>query len=232
MLPYNYTLAFENNQKGIPLMRPLFFEEPNNKTLLNVCETYLWGNNFLVTPITKAGLKSTSIYFPKNNNWFDFYSNKKQLAGTTVDIPVTDDHIPVYVRGGAFIPMIQTIQNTSKYTLANFDLHYYFDAKTIQSSGTIYNDNGTTPNAFEKEEFEILNFNGLINGKSVVIKLNSEFGKNFPSSDKNVNLIVHNIKAKIILINGKIVKFKTNKNTLEIPISWKKGTEKEIKIQF
>ena len=232
MLPYNYTLAFENNQKGTPLMRPLFFEEPENKTLLNVCKTYLWGNDFLVTPITKAGLKSTPIYFPKNNNWFDFYSNKKQLAGTTANIAVTEDHIPVFVRGGAFIPIIQTIQNTSKYTLANFYLHYYFDAKTIQSSGTIYNDNGTTPSAFEKGEFEILTFNGHVYGKLVAIKLNSEIGKNFQSSDKNVNFIVHNTKAKTIWVNGKIVKFKTNKNVIEIPVSWKKGTEVSIKIQL
>lgn len=129
LLPYNYTLAFENNQKGTPLMRPLFFEEPNNPKLSTVCETYLWGNDFLVTPITKPGITATSVYFPKNNNWFDFYTGEKQLAGTTATIAVVEDHIPVYVRGGAFIPMIKTIQNTSKYSLENFDLHYYFDAK-------------------------------------------------------------------------------------------------------
>ncbi|MBP6586521.1 MAG: DUF5110 domain-containing protein [Flavobacterium sp.] len=232
LMPYNYTLAFENNQKGTPLMRPLFFEEPNNAKLSTVCETYLWGNDFLVTPITKPGVTTTSIYFPKNNNWFDFYSDKKQLAGTTSTIAVVEDHIPVFVRGGAFIPMIKTIQNTSKYSLADFDLHYYFDTKTTQNSGKLYNDDGTTANAFEKGAFEILNFNGNANGKTVVVKLNSEIGKNFQSFDKNVALIVHNIKAKSVTVNGKTIAFKTVKNNIEIPVSWKKGTEAEIKIQL
>jgi alpha-glucosidase (family GH31 glycosyl hydrolase) len=232
LLPYNYTLAFENNQKGTPLMRPLFFEEPNNTKLLTVCETYLWGNDFLVTPITKPGVTSTSIYFPKNNNWFDFYSDKKQLAGTTSTIAVVEDHIPVFVRGGAFIPMIKTIQNTSKYSLADFDLHYYFDAKTTQSFGKLYNDDGTTANAFEKGAYEILNFNGNVNSKVVVIKLSSEIGKNFQSIDKNVALIVHNIKAKSVIVNGRTIAFKTVKNNIEIPVSWKKGTGVEIKIQL
>ena len=230
LMPYNYTLAFENNQKGTPLMRPLFFEEPENSKLWTVCETYLWGNEFLVTPITKPGVTSTSVYFPKDNNWFDFYTDEEILAGTTANVDVVEDHIPVFVRGGAFIPMIKTIQNTSKYSLAEFDLHYYFDAKTSQSSGKLYNDDGTTPNDFEKGAFEILNFNGNTNSKIAVIKLNSEIGKNFPSSDKNVSLMIHNIKAKSVNVNGKTIAFKTFKNNIEIPISWKKGTPVEIKI--
>lgn len=128
--------------------------------------------------------------------------------------------------------MIKTIQNTSKYSLTDFDLHYYFDAKTTQSSRKLYNDDGATANAFEKGSFEILNFNGNGNDKVVVIKLSSEIGKNFQSSDKNVTLIVHNIKAKSVSLNGKPIDFKTIKNNIEIPVSWKKGTEVEIKIQM
>jgi oligosaccharide 4-alpha-D-glucosyltransferase len=236
MLPYNYTLAFENNQKGTPLMRPLFFEEPSNTKLSSVCETYLWGNDFLVTPITKADVKTTSVYFPKNNNWFDFHTDATYLAGTTQDILVEEDHIPVFVRGGSFIPMIKTIQNTSKYSLVDFDLHYYFDEKTIQSIGKLYNDNGTTPNAFEKGEYEILNFNGNYNVdknlKTILLIFNTETGKLYQSSDKNVNLILHNCKAKAIAIDGKTVTFKNNKTSIEIPVSWIKGTSKEIKIQL
>ncbi len=232
MLPYNYTLAFENNQKGIPLMRPLFFEEPTNSKLFTVCESYLWGNDFLVTPITKSNIKTKSIYFPKNNNWFDFYSDKKYLAGTTTSVKISEDYIPTFVRGGSFIPMIKTIQNTSNYSLTNFDLHYYFDEKTTKSSGKLYNDDGITPNAFEKGEFEILNFGSKVINKTITIKLNIETGKSFVSSDKNVNLILHNLKPKTILIDGKRIPFKINKTMIEIPFIWLKSSLKEIKIMF
>jgi oligosaccharide 4-alpha-D-glucosyltransferase len=232
MLPYNYTLAFENNQKGTPLMRPLFFEEPANVKLLNSSETYLWGNDFLVTPITKAGTKTTVVYFPKNNNWFDFYSDKKYIAGTTGNVMVVEDHLPIFVRGGAFIPMIKTISNTSKYSLANFDLHFYYDAKTTKSSGQLYNDDGTTPNNFEKGAYEILNFNSTSNAKTITIQLNAEIGKSFAATDKNVALIIHNLKAKKVTVNGKMTAFKTSKTTLEIPVTWQKGTQPAIQIQL
>lgn len=232
LLPYNYTLSFENNQKGTPLMRPLFFEEPTNLELQKVSETYLWGNDFLVNPITKSAVTSTSIYFPKSNNWFDFYSDKKHQAGTTENIAVTEDYIPVFVRGGAFIPMIKTIQNTTKYSLDTFDLHFYFDETVANSSGKVYDDNGLTANAFEKREYEILNFNSTNANKVLTLKLNAEIGKNYTSNKKEVSVIVHNIIPKRIVVNGQEQFYKTSHNPMEIPVTWEKGTNPEIKIEY
>jgi len=234
MLPYNYTLAFENNSKGLPLMRPLFFEEPTNEKLLNSCDSYLWGNEFLVTPITKAGVINTSVYFPKTSNWFDFYTGQKHEGGNTENIAVSADNIPVFVRGGAFIPMIKTIQSTTKYSLANFDLHFYFDEKVASSTGKLYNDDGQTPNAFEKGAFEILNFSSNTSAKTITVKINTTVGKAFAGTDKNVALLVHNISLKPtkVTVNGVNIDFKTNANTLEIPVVLKKGVDNEIKIQL
>lgn len=234
MLPYNYTLAFENNTKGLPLMRPLFFEEQQNEKLLNSCDSYLWGNDFLVTPITKAGVTSTTVYFPKSNNWYDFYTGAKHEAGVTENIQVSADNIPVFIRGGAFIPMIKTIQNTTKYSLTNFDLHFYFDEKVTSSFGKLYNDDGLTPNAFEKGAYEIMNFSSNVNAKIITLKMNTSVGKSFTSTEKNVTLLVHNISAKPtkITINDANVDFKTNATTLEIPVVLKKGLVNEIKIQL
>ena len=234
LMPYNYTLAFDNNQKGTPLMRPLFFEESNNPALTTVAGTYFWGNVFLVTPITKSGLNSTSIYFPKSSNWFDFYTNEKHAAGTTENIKVNEDYIPTFVRGGSFIPMIETIQNTSKYSLASFMLHYYFDANVANSSGKLYNDDGTTPNAFEKGQYEILNFTSTNNGKTLVIKLASTVGKNYTSTDKDVSVLIHNIRDKVkrIFVNGQEQVFKTFHEPLQVNVTLSKGTTQEVKIEY
>lgn len=234
MLPYNYTLAFENNQRGLPLMRALLFEEPDNKALLNVSETYLWGNDFLVTPITKAGITSTSVYFPKNNNWYDFYSDKEQVGGTTKSIAVEENHIPVFVRGGAFIPLIKTIQNTTNYSLTNFDLHFYYDEKTLSSQGKLYNDNGQTPNAFEKGEYEILNFTNDSKDKTVTISIKTDTGKSYKSSDKNISLLLHNLNTKVkkVSVNGQDTPFTSKENTIEIAIVSKAITNTVIQIQL
>ncbi len=232
LLPYNYTLAFENSVTGKPFMRPLFFEEPTNENLLNEKESYLWGNDFLIKPITKAGVTSTEVYFPKSSNWFDFYSNKKYNAGTTQTVAVTETEIPTFVRGGSFIPMIKSIQNTSQYSLENFDLHFYFDENVSTSSGKLYNDDGTTPNAFEKGLYEKLNFTSSNNGKTLSIKLSTEIGQKFVATDKNVMLKILNIKAKKIFINGAEQMSKTSSEPLEIVVNWKKNTSPEIKIEF
>lgn len=234
MLPYNYTLAFENYSKGHPLMRPLFFEEPDNEKLLNSCDSYLWGNDFLVTPITKPGVTDTTVYFPKKNNWYDFYSDAKHEGGKIENIAVSADNIPVFVRGGAFIPMIKTIQNTTKYSLSAFDLHFYYDEKTNSSTGKLYNDDGITPNAFEKGAYEILNFSSNTNAKELTLKINTSIGKSFISGDKNVTLLVHSIAVKPakITIDGNTVDSKLIGNTLEIPVVLKKGIDNEIKIQL
>jgi alpha-glucosidase (family GH31 glycosyl hydrolase) len=234
LMPYNYTLSFDNNQKGTPLMRPLFFEEPNNPALTTVAGTYFWGNNFLVTPITKSGVTSTEIYFPKSNNWFNFYTNEKHLAGTTETVKVNEDYIPTFVRGGSFIPMIETIQNTSSYSLDNFNLHYYFDESVAHSNGMLYNDDGVTPNAFEKEQYEAVHFSSDTNAKSLIIKIATVSGRNYTSKNKNVSVFIHNIsnKAKRIFVNGKEQVYKRFSEPLLVNVNAAIGPLSEIKIEY
>jgi len=236
LLPYNYTLAFQNDQTGAPLMRPLFFNEPNNKTLQNSALTYLWGNDFLITPILSSGVKEKEIYFPKNSTWFDFYTDEKLLGGHTKTIPVYENYIPTYVRAGAFIPMANQMQTTKNYDANNFKLHYYNDISVTTSKGKLYNDDGLTVNAHGKEQYEILYFYSEYKKRRLEFEFERSTGINYDSKNIQIDLIVHNIqkRPKRVKINKKKREFNWDitSNTISIPIKWGTLKEKKITIKF
>ncbi|MDQ2180012.1 DUF5110 domain-containing protein [Marinifilum sp. D714] len=209
LMPYIYTMAFENHQTGLPLMRPLFFEEEDNQDLLHISDTYFWGDAFLVSTITDAGLKSKEVYMPKNSVWFDFVTDKKYDGGKAYTIKTQKENIPVFVRGGSFIPMVQGMKNTIGYSLKNMDLHYYRAASVSESEGKLYNDDGETPAAYEKGEYEMLRFNSAYKSGKLSIDLISETGDHYKAIDKRISHTIHNIEKqpKKVRINGKRVDF-------------------------
>jgi len=231
LLPYNYTLAFDNNQKGTPLMRPLFFEDSNASSLIND-KTYLWGDSFLVSPVVQSGLKKQTVYFPESANWYDFYTDEKVGGGQSKTVTLNEESIPTYVRGGAFIPMIKSIQNTGLYSLKSFDLHFYFDKMVKESEGHLYNDDGETPNAFEKGMYEMLTFESEFKNNQLAIEIESKIGKNYQFSKKMINLLIHNISKKPKKVTGNIFTWDENNQTLLIPVLLKNPSVKKIKIKL
>ena len=234
MLPYNYTLAFENNQKGMPLMRPLFYNEPNNEALLTYNDAFLWGNNILVAPIMNANETTKEVYFPKGNTWFDFYSNDTFEGGKKAYVQTVQEHIPTFVRGGSFIPLVPVFQSTDDYNLAQLEVHYYFDSKTPKSEYEMYNDDGKTPEAFEKTLFEMIEFDAEFKKNKLKFGIEPDFGVKFAPYNKNITLVVHqlNKQPKKMKINGKKIKFEWDESSLKelkIPMVLK---EDEVKIEF
>ena len=59
----------------------------------------------MVCPITNASSDQLKIYLPSGINWIDFWSGKAIEGGKTINEKVTMDHIPLYVKQGAIIPM-------------------------------------------------------------------------------------------------------------------------------
>ena len=232
MLPYNYNLAFENNQKGIPLMRPIFFEEDDQK-LMTTSSTYLWGKDFLVTPILKDSIKNTEVVFPNNANWFNFYfDEEKNEGGQTKTVKVKQKVIPTYVRGGVIIPLTKVVQTTDNYNGNYLELHYLFDDSVKESERTIYNDDGFTANALENGAYELLEFEADIEKKYLEIDLEAEFGENWKPTHKEIVLVLHNInwKPKRVKVDNRRKRIDVENNTLKIPVKW--NTKKELKIKI
>jgi alpha-glucosidase (family GH31 glycosyl hydrolase) len=113
LLPYTYTLAWQAHRQGLPLMRPLVLNYPDDPRAWGLAGEYLWGDDLLVAPVTREGATSWPVYLPAGT-WFDFWTGARieGPAGIAVDAPL--DRLPLFVRAGAIIPMGSVIQHTGE----------------------------------------------------------------------------------------------------------------------
>lgn len=195
LLPYNYTLAFENNQTGMPLMRPLFFGDEQNQALIAEKDTYLWGDAFLVTPVTDPGVKAQTMNVPQGV-WFNFWNGDKVVGGNAYDFAVTLETIPVLVKAGSFVPMVDVVSSTKDYSSESLTLHYYHDATVKAATGQMYEDDGKTYQAYEKGEYELLSFSSAVTKSGLDFDLVKAGGSyaGMPA-ERNITLVVHNAKG-------------------------------------
>ncbi|MCD2519457.1 DUF5110 domain-containing protein [Massilia sp. G4R7] len=224
MLPYNYTLAFDNSSTGMPLMRPVLFEEDEATA---ISSTYLWGHDFLVAPVVEPGATRKEVHFPvKGSVWFDFHTGEKHMGGITEVVKPAEANIPVYVRAGAFVPMAKVVQSTRDYSTRSIDLHYYHDASVAKGEGKMYDDDGETADAYAKGRYEIVRFASQYAGGKLEIRFSTETGKAQAASERGFALKVHNVQARprAVTVDGKAVRFSWNDqhNLLEVPVAARK----------
>ncbi len=235
LLPYNYHLVFENNTKGLPLMRPLFFEDSRIE-MNTISTTYLWGNDFLISPITKAGQEQQKVDFPITGNWYDFYTKQKFEGGKTTFIQTQENSIPTFVRAGAIVPMTKPIQSTDNYQLDQFELHYYFDKNVQHTQRLIYNDDGLLANAYENGHYELLKVDAKHNPKQIQIEFSATNGVQFQSTIKEINLVLYNLNKvpKKVFFNNKKINYQYNylTKTCQLNLTWNTSNKSKIKIKF
>ena len=196
LLPYNYTLMYENHSKGTPLMRPVFFEA-DDKTLSDKMfldtQAYFWGPNLLVLPVTEPGITALDYQLPAGN-WFDYFTGKNysgKQKGVRQSIPVNQETIPVLVKGGAIIPHAPDMQNTREYSGDELVIHYWFDAAAGESHFQLYQDDGQTRD-YQQGKYTKIDFTARAGAGQLDfnIALAKEV-KTLPQK-KNLTLVLHN----------------------------------------
>ena len=235
MLPYNYTIAFDNNQTGMPLMRPLMFVETDPDKPADRSTTYLWGPDFLVAPVVEPGATRTEVYFPTSSKvWFDFHTGAAHRGGVLEVVRPEEAHIPVYVRAGAFIPMAKVAQTTRDYDSRRIDLHYYHDASVAASSGKLYDDDGETAQAYEKGRYEIVRFASTYASGKLDVAFETETGKAYQAAERGFALKVHNLQAspRAVTVDGRAARFNWNARhkLLEISVPARKQQSGKVSI--
>ncbi|MCW3807296.1 TIM-barrel domain-containing protein [Plebeiibacterium marinum] len=204
LTPYLYTMVYENSTKGTPLMRPLFYMDEDTAIMDNK-DTYLWGKNMLVSPVTEKGAVDWQVALPQGAIWFDFFTGEKFEGGQVVTVPVDIENIPVFVKGGAFIPMVDPVGNMEEYSTKKLSLHYYHDSSLMSSEDFMYEDDGMSNNSWKTNRFEKLNFRmENIKGGFAVILSREDYEYKEKPDNRDISFFIHNVpeEPEEVVINN------------------------------
>ena len=193
MLPYNYSLSYENSLKGTPLMRPVSFIDDSPKWFNNKT-SYLWGDAFYVTPVTMADVTSTPVDLP-SGVWFNFYEGGRVEGDVTVNVPVTPKTIPVFVKAGSIVPMAKDLDNTEDYSGETLAVHVWLDKSVVDSQFVMYEDAGNDPDAIKNERFATLTFNASF-GQKTMLSVNPQGHYGGMPEKRNVDWIVYGLDSQ------------------------------------
>lgn len=140
LLPYVYAQAKDSSEHGLPVLRALFVEFPNDPGAWNVDDEYLFGSQMLVAPLMHKGETSRDVYLPAGT-WIDYQTGKAYTGGWQ---KITAGEIPVIllVRDGSVIPHIALAQSTAQMDWSKIELQVFAkDATTAKGQVFLPGDN-------------------------------------------------------------------------------------------
>ncbi|KHT49143.1 glycosyl hydrolase [Alteromonas macleodii] len=195
MLPYNYSLAFENALYGTPLMRPLAMAYGESDWFENA-DSYLWGDGLLVSPVTSANQTVWPTKLPEGV-WFDFFSDTKYQGDQTVNYPLSQDNFPVWVKAGSFMPMADGLSRTEQFDARKIEMHYWHDNSVNSSSYSYYEDDGKNPASVKKGLYTKLLLNASVDDRAALtLTLDSEGSYIGMPKQRDITYIVHGLSEK------------------------------------
>jgi alpha-glucosidase len=150
LLPFLYTTLEEAHRTGTPVFRPLMLDYQDDPNTYNLDDEFMIGGDLLVAPVTKPDVTSRLVYLPKGI-WYDYWTNKKYTGGTMIRAEAPLETVPMFVRGGAIIPLGPEMKHTGERPFDPITFAIYPDEQGSAST-TLYEDDGISP-AYQQGEF-------------------------------------------------------------------------------
>ena len=197
-LPQLYTLFAKSHKTGLPLMRPLFMEYPNDEKTFNLSDQFMIGDNVIVAPILQPNADYRAVYLPEGQ-WFDYWNDEIYQGGQHILVNAPLEILPIFIKEGSFILQGEVKQST-KIEDNEIRLEIY-PMNNGEYLGSLYDDDG--------ESFKYVDGNYLekeikIHYTDTTIDISIEnLVTNYQPSWNKLVLNLHDKLERKVRINGK-----------------------------
>jgi alpha-glucosidase len=201
LLPYYYRLAWESYQHGLPILRPMLLEFPEDVRFADVCDQFMLGDSLLLAPVVESGAVQRRILLPEGT-WHDFWSEGTYEGGEEIVYDAPLDCLPLLVRGGTVVPMGPELPYIADdHTFEHLFLHVW---PPYPAQGLLYDDDGCT-RAYQHGASSVTRFLVEENEGQLVARISPTEG-DFPAQvpSRQVELMLHRVTAPTeVQINGR-----------------------------
>lgn len=209
LMPYLYTAVEQASRTGQPVLRPLYYQFPDDPETYTIEDQFLVGDSLLLAPVLKEGATSRRLYLPEGF-WYDYGSKEQIKGGCWVNYPVKLETLPLFVRAGSVIPW-QSATSSSAEKPSGHGLEVYPGPDTTVSYW--YSDNGRS----QAGDSRLVSFE-LTTGARSLSLAGSQEGE-YPGPEQ-LKAYIYGLPAQTTLAGGK----REGKATV-INISLAKGLE-------
>src|ERR1041384_1742216 len=123
LMPYIYGQAKDSSARGVPMVRPVFFECPKDPGSWNVDDEYMVGSDLLVAPMFASG-EQRDVYLPPGK-WIDYQSGAVYEGEKWREIKLGEIPVVLLVRNHSVLPHIKVAQSTSQMDWDNVELRVF-----------------------------------------------------------------------------------------------------------
>jgi alpha-glucosidase len=211
LLPYLYDAFHETSETGLPVMRALLLEYPDDPQAVDRSHEFLFGDDLLVAPIYESDHRERDVYLPRGV-WYDFWNDHRFTGPTTLQADAPLDRIPIFVRGGAIIPEQQVVQYTDQAPINPLTLDIYPDGSSTRQ---YYEDDGISFD-FQKGVFLRQSFKASQQDHGLTIEISARQGSYKPP-ERSFIFRVHNVRQKPhrVEVGGQTLNFHATPKSLQ-----------------
>jgi alpha-glucosidase len=142
LMPYLYSGTDEMHRTGVGLVRPMFWEFPDDPNTAAMDTEWMFGDALLVSPIVTKSATTQSVYLPAGE-WMDYLKGTKYDGGKTIAYPVNVvswKDIPVFVRAGSIVATEKPQQYVGESPETEITLDVFPGARLARFN--VYDDDG------------------------------------------------------------------------------------------
>jgi len=139
LLPYTYKYFKDASETGLPIMRAMLLEFPDDERVQGLASQFMWGEWLLVAPVMRESAREQKIYLP-TGTWYRFENGSQIKGGGEITEMVDLWSLPLFVRAGGIVPLAPVMNYTWEKPWSPLTLEFYVGEQ--KNCFDVYEDSG------------------------------------------------------------------------------------------